>query len=82
MLLNRADTNLYSGTITEYYSTCPQKKFEELYQNGNKNGNYMSWHKNGVVKISGQFFQNKRVGLWKWFKMNGELEYSFDYGIS
>ena len=82
MLLNRADTNLYSGTITEYYNSCSQKKFEELYQNGDKDGDYVSWYKNGAIKVAGQFSKNKRVGLWKWFKKNGDLEYSFNYQLS
>ncbi len=79
MLLKEIDSNQYTGKIVKYYLDVDQKKYEELYKNGNKNGSYYSWFKNGKVKVHGRYSNNKRVGVWKWFKENGELQYAFVY---
>ena len=78
-LLQKADTNLYTGKIIEYYTEVNQKKFEKIYQKGIKNGGYISWYKNGKIKIIGNYCKDKRVGLWQWYKENGDLEYQFKY---
>ena len=77
--LEKADTNLYTGSLIEYYAEGTSKKFIEMYKEGVKNGKYKSWYKSGQLKVVGNFYQNKRVGVWKWFTEKGELEYSFEY---
>jgi antitoxin component YwqK of YwqJK toxin-antitoxin module len=69
----------YTGVIVGYYRTVEQKKYEELYRNGIKNGIYKSWFKNGRLKTIGKYTNNLRVGIWKWFNENGEISYVFNY---
>lgn len=82
VLLQAADTNMYTGVIVKYYAEGDQKKIEEVYRNGNKNGGYTSWFKNGTVKIKGKYQNNKRVGVWSWFTEQGKLQYSLNYNKS
>lgn len=42
-------------------------------------GVYEEYYDNGNVKLKGQFYHNKRIGLWKWFYANGEFNIEFDY---
>lgn len=79
MPLLKADTNLYTGSLIRYYSNGDNKKFEEVYKKGDKNGNYRHWYKNGKLKVVGTYSKNHRIGLWKWYKENGDLEYAFNY---
>jgi len=80
MLLHKSSINTYTGQIVEYYSEADQRKFEEIYVNGLKSGTYRSWHKNKKMKVIGKYKQGKRVGIWKWFRENGDIEYAFRYG--
>ena len=77
--MHKVDTSLYSGMLTEYYSEANQKKFENKYHDGIKNGKYISWFKNGEIKVAGKFDENKRIGVWNWYTEEGRLQYSFDY---
>ena len=77
--LQEADTNLYTGSLIEYYAEGTSRKFVEVYQGGVKNGNFTSWYKSGQLKVVGKFAENRRTGTWKWYTENGELEYSFVY---
>ena len=79
MLLREAKSNLYTGRIVQYYSDGSQKQFVEKYKKGSKNGWYKSWHKNGRIKVIGKYSNDQRIGVWKWFRENGQCEYKFKY---
>lgn len=81
-LLQNADTNLYTGKIVEYYIDGKQKKYEEVYNQGIKEGKYNYWFRNGMLKLSGEYSKNKRVGVWKWYTEKGELDYTVNYNQS
>jgi len=78
-VLHKSDTSLYTGVIIEYYRVVEQKKFEERYELGIKEGPYSSWFKNGKLKVKGHYKNKKRVGVWNWYDQNGQLTYSFYY---
>ncbi len=78
-LLRGSDSNQYTGKIVKYYLEADQKKYEEYYVSGSKSGSYYSWFKNGNIKVYGRYSKNKRVGLWKWYSKDGELQYAFVY---
>jgi antitoxin component YwqK of YwqJK toxin-antitoxin module len=79
MVLHVQDTGTYSGKLIGYYPENDQKKYEELYAKGIKNGQYVCWHKNGKIKLSGTYAQNKRVGVWKWYNEKGDVKYAVNY---
>jgi len=79
MLLQKAESNLYTGRIVQYYFDGRQKQFVEKYKGGSKNGWYKSWHKNGRIKVIGKFSKDHRIGVWKWFRENGQCEYQYQY---
>ncbi|MBN2668720.1 MAG: hypothetical protein JXR60_05760 [Bacteroidales bacterium] len=82
LLLHKADTNLYTGKIVGYYVEIDQKKYEEFYDKGIKSGVYRSWFKNGYLKMTGRYQNDKRVGVWKWYDEKGQLKYMLDYNRS
>lgn len=81
-VLYKSDTSLYTGVITEYYRIVEQKKFEERYELGIKEGPYYSWFKNGKLKVNGTYKNKKRIGVWKWYNEDGDLTYSYYYSKS
>ena len=44
-----------------------------------KTGIYEEYYENGNIKLTGQYLQNKQVGLWKSYKENGELISEINY---
>ena len=70
----------YSGSLIGYYANG-EKKYEEDYTGGKKNGQYKHWFKNGEIKTIGQFKNNKRMGVWKWHSKDTKLIYAIDYKL-
>jgi len=79
MLLQTQGSGTYSGKLIGYYPEDEQKKYEELYAKGIKEGEYVCWHKNGKLKLTGKYSQNKRVGVWKWYNEKGDVKYAVNY---
>ncbi len=79
-VLVKSNKNLFTGVNTQYYQDVNQAQFQEEYQKGRKNGTYKSWFKNGQLKATGDFENNKRIGQWKWFNEKGDVTYSYVYG--
>jgi antitoxin component YwqK of YwqJK toxin-antitoxin module len=44
-----------------------------------RTGKYFEYYENGNLKVSGRLDKDKRVGLWKWYKENGDFNSEFDY---
>jgi antitoxin component YwqK of YwqJK toxin-antitoxin module len=55
-----------SGSFTTDTSNGKTGKYEEYYENGN-------------LKLKGQYDQDKRIGIWKWYNENGHFNTEFDY---
>ena len=72
-LITKKDMN--SEKIREQCYVLKKKKFV-------KNGTYKLFHENAVLKVAGQYDNNKRVGEWKEYDMSGNLKrlQSFEKG--
>ena len=81
------DTGLIM-TVSEYYDNGNKKNLSSQinikskgygsYSTG-KTGEYKEYYKNGNLKLQGQYKTNKRIGLWKWYRENGDFNTEFDY---
>jgi len=69
----------YTGSLVGYYSNG-QKKYEQTYIDGCKNGRFKRWHSNGQLKTIGNYKKNYRVGIWKWMDFKADYIYAIDYG--
>ncbi len=75
-------------TVSEYFDNGSIKilssqvniniKGVDYYSTG-KTGEYKEYYYNGKVKVTGQYFLDKRIGLWKWYHENGDFNTEFDY---
>ena len=74
----RGGTALYTGSLVGYYING-QKKYEQVYIDGCKNGLYKRWYSNGQIKTIGKYKKDYRVGLWKWMDFRAENIYSMIY---
>jgi antitoxin component YwqK of YwqJK toxin-antitoxin module len=50
------------------------------YENGKKTGHSVIRYPNGQVHYYGEYKDGKEVGLWKFYNINGELNYEKDFG--
>lgn len=46
---------------------------------GGRTGDYKEYYENGNLKLSGQYQRDKRVGIWKWYYLEGKFNTEFDY---
>lgn len=79
----KTDTALIM-TVSEYYDNGLKKNlFSQLYHKNKggteKTGEYKEFHENGELKVTGQFQNNQRVGLWQWHHEDVEFNTEFDY---
>jgi antitoxin component YwqK of YwqJK toxin-antitoxin module len=53
---------------------------EENYSAGQLHGSYRSWWEDGAAKEQGTYHRGKRVGIYRWYKLDGSLWNEHDYG--
>ncbi len=66
-----------------YYSLVNQKtgqlKLIKNYKNGVVHGKIVYYWDNGQIRLSGEYNNMRRVGLWKNYDNNGNLIFEEDY---
>ena len=53
---------------------------EASYVAGQLHGPYRSWWHNGTAKEQGTFNRGSRVGVYRWYQLDGSLWQEHDYG--
>ncbi len=61
-----------NGVKTFYYDTG-EKLSKGQIQNGNRQGQWISWNKNGSKQSDGFFVDNEPDSIWKWYNENGKV---------
>jgi antitoxin component YwqK of YwqJK toxin-antitoxin module len=60
------------GDWTTWYESG-QKKTEESFVAGQRNGPYRSWYPNGQMEASGEYVMGSREGEWTYWRNDGTL---------
>lgn len=75
-------------TVSEYFDNGNIKNLLSQVNINTKDGgmtsagktsDYKEYFENGKVKLTGQYWNDKRIGLWKWFEEDGTFKTQFDY---
>jgi len=66
--------NQLNGERRLYNDSTKQLIIIENYKNNNFEGEYLSYHLNGVLKQKGQYLDNKMSGLWNYYYTDGSLK--------
>ncbi len=53
-----------------------------MYRAGQLHGPYQTWWDNGQLKESGNYDMGRRVGIYRWFKDDGTVWQTHDYGTA
>jgi len=59
------------GEWKSYHNNSGQKKYEEKYKDGKKNGLSIKWYSDGQKDSEGNYKDGKKDGLWKDWHKNG-----------
>jgi len=65
------------GPVDEYFENG-NKKSEEYFLKGARNGKYKEWYENGKLKVEGGYVNDLEQGRWTYYKESGEKDY-FNY---
>lgn len=65
------------GPVDEYFENG-NKKSEEYFLKGARNGKYKEWYENGKLKVEGAYSNDLEQGRWTYYKESGEKDY-FNY---
>jgi antitoxin component YwqK of YwqJK toxin-antitoxin module len=74
-----------SLTINTFYEYYPNGNLKKLHGQYNRNGSsgftntWEEYFENGKLHIRGQYINNIRVGVWKWYKEDGSFDTEYDY---
>ena len=61
--------NYYECSEINYWT----KDGKQLIKDGT--GNYLSYHDNGILQVSGAYLKGNQTGKWTWYYNNGNLQY-------
>jgi len=61
-------------TLYSYKYCNGQLKKQYIIKYASYNGSYIEWYDNGVEKIVGEYLNNEKIGLWKYFDINGIIK--------
>lgn len=51
-----------------------------VYQHGKKHGHTIVKYPNGMIRYTGEYYDDKQVGVWKTYSITGELTSERDFG--
>lgn len=74
LLLSELQLEELRFKVTSYYNN---NNIKEIYTTDildKMYDEYIKYYENGKMKVYGKYENNHRVGEWKWFKENGEIE--------
>jgi len=66
------------GPEKTYYNNG-EIRSERSYNNGQLNGGYVFYNRNGTIGITGQYVAGKHSGHWKSFYKTGKIKSEYDY---
>lgn len=76
-----------SLTINTFFEYSTNGILKKMHGQSNLNGSggfvnaYEEYFDNGNLQVHGQYSNNKRVGLWKWYNQDGTFQVEYDYKI-
>ena len=77
-LVERND--LYYEKFTDVpFSGRTTGQYQGSFQNGNKQGAWLSYYQNGQLEYKGNFKKGKKEGAWVWYWSNGQLSSEGNY---
>jgi antitoxin component YwqK of YwqJK toxin-antitoxin module len=63
-----------NGRWIEFYTDSRAKKFEANFMMDKINGKYTEYYPDGKVKATGEYMNDKKNGLWKFYNRDGSLD--------
>lgn len=75
----RYDENKGRTGIWKYYSPEGVELSVTVYMNGLRDGHTVVKHPNGALHYTGEYYEDERVGEWKFYDENGELTETIQY---
>ena len=72
----------YTGWVKGYYSDSEQLEIRYHVKNGEREGLWTEWYKNGQKKLEGIYKVGKREGLWASWYENGQKHSECTYKAS
>ena len=68
----------YHQSALDYDNSTGIKSYEITYVNGKKNGTIVKYYQTGSKEYEGSMDEEKKIGQWKYFSVDGILEKSID----
>jgi antitoxin component YwqK of YwqJK toxin-antitoxin module len=62
-----------------YYSITGEELSTTMYSHGKRHGHIVVKYPNGMVNYVGEYDQNERSGIWKFYDRSGKLSKELDY---